>query len=874
MMFEGMIRVDGKPTTHENDPKCYRWAVRSDGVTDSRHRRSFRQPGYMRTEPLSQPDAAVSLPSNTSCDSQRNLEIQKSNQSTNTSISELPSSLSEKLDLERDDPSNSQTASKPHRLHRSQVEETSRCDVFNSSFSFIQQSLETSDLLDTTTSDPSPSLDQTKSEPSDLSTLKPCTFVQSKISPVPISQSGPEVFMLGQLPCSMGQPVKSKGLLLDEESWDLDRRWDTRTSSSMTSDFKESVSDCGSTDAEVTSSLSVDSSDSTSASSVTSGYDSATPSADHNRSRLRKCEDVLQDCLQNNRANTKIKSMMLKLQRLQHRAVLDDDYDTAERFGQKLEDLRRERAALKASLPSRHPAVSEYLQTLRTAAHSALQWNSSQYREKDEACEDQKCSGSSSVEKQKKCREKLIQEKQRIQREMCDLQRRLEELQEQSRAVEVQLAPDERRREEERLEEEVPVLKGCDVAQLRLMGRALEDMMTSEHRAQISASPPAEIIRLQEQEQALSLSIKDTTAKSNSGVCLENGSPSSVTDKMSFFPPVLMSQKLVASLRRKVNETETQLSALQEAKLAAVSGNDFSSAKELKTEIRNASGERDRVETLVRKLQALSTGSGQELTRMKEKLNQIKLDLQRREAQRASVGDPGRQPAGPSPAHTLPVRSNPHVSPNKDTRTVFFFWFESDKRGLKENALKYIELLEEQRHSCGGQALEHIWEAELEACHLLLKGLELRTPSISETKDLTSIPESSSNVQPCTDEEADCAMLTALGGRWCPEANLQHSEFTKKLEEFLFCVEDCPEDLCGDEAELTVRCDLIRGRLHYLEDQLHTPMENLDKDLAHILTQLQPRSPLQPIITVPPSRTAKRTHPLRSLEPLSNMATA
>lgn len=33
--------------------------------------------------------------------------------------------------------------------------------------------------------------------------------------------------------------------------------------------------------------------------------------------------------------------------------------------------------------------------------------------------------------------------------------------------------------------------------------------------------------------------------------------------------------------------------------------------------------------------------------------------------------------------------------------------------------------------------------------------------------------------QACSKEEADCAMLTALGGRWCPEANLQNSEFTK-----------------------------------------------------------------------------------------------
>lgn len=67
----------------------------------------------------------------------------------------------------------------------------------------------------------------------------------------------------------------------------------------------------------------------------------------------------------------------------------------------------------------------------------------------------------------------------------------------------------------------------------------------------------------------------------------------------------------------------------------------------------------------------------------------------------------------------------------------------------------------------------------MEACHLLLKGLDQRNPSVSETEDLPSIPGSGSDVLPFTKEEADCAMLTALGGRWCPEADLQHSEFTK-----------------------------------------------------------------------------------------------
>ena len=40
-----------------------------------------------------------------------------------------------------------------------------------------------------------------------------------------------------------------------------------------------------------------------------------------------------------------------------------------------------------------------------------------------------------------------------------------------------------------------------------------------------------------------------------------------------FSPQVVLSQRLGSSLRRKVSETETQLLALHEAKLAAISGN-------------------------------------------------------------------------------------------------------------------------------------------------------------------------------------------------------------------------------------------------------------------------------------------------------------
>ncbi|KTF75321.1 hypothetical protein cypCar_00034545, partial [Cyprinus carpio] len=459
MMFAGMIMVENSSKTPQTDTDsaCHRCAVRTGGASPTAAVGSHRRrPGYMRSEPLNQ-----------SCD-KTPVSGSPTTENTRKSASKLPSEQWLKDVFERDD---SQDSSKTHCS--CDVEENSSVpspNVFNSSFSFIQQSLETSDLLDASTNKPvfKPSeWDRVKSETSNETcvALKPHTALgnhlsQSEISTAPTSQSEHEVFSLSSSPCSIGQSVQQKGLLLDRELWlvDLDVPWqrDRQISSSMASYVKESVqdSDSGSLDTEVTSSFSIDSSDSTSASSVTSGYDSATPSSDQSRDGLiKKYKDVLQDCLQSNRTNTKIKSIMMKLQRLQHKAVLDDDYDTAERFGKKLEELRRERAMLKPGLP-----------------------------QNGELSDDQ---GSGSSQSQPRTRETLLEEKQRIQKEMCDVQRRLEELRERSRAVEEQL-------ELEELEE--PVLRACDPAQLRLTARVLEDMISSEHRAQISVSPPAEIL--------------------------------------------------------------------------------------------------------------------------------------------------------------------------------------------------------------------------------------------------------------------------------------------------------------------------------------------------------------------------------------------
>uniref|UniRef100_A0A665WNH5 DISC1 scaffold protein n=1 Tax=Echeneis naucrates TaxID=173247 RepID=A0A665WNH5_ECHNA len=628
------------------------------------------------------------------------------------------------------------------RLSPNSSLQSSAQESFNSSFSFIQQSLNSSQRSNLTTAPPAPELlhksDKAPSfpqtEPLTVPTDGPkhSTSVGSPPSTAPGGQAGTEELPLGGEFCR-------ECLCADSE---------------VTSDLHDC--DSRSLDMELTSSLSVDS-DTASASSVTSGYESATPASDQGWDNLvKKYEAVLQDCLQNNRTHTKIESMMMRLQRLQQKAILDDDYDAAERFGKKLEELCRERGALQLGLPSRQPSVALFLERLTQVVHTALQRAD---------CTQQPDAGQRSdlLQSPLHRRDSLIREKRMV--EVLCLQQRLAELRDRSRSLEQQMEAEEL---------EGSVLRSCTLAQLRDISRTLRDLVTSENRVQISVSPPPSMLRLQEQEQALNLSIKEATAK------------------------VVMSQRLGSSLRRKVSETETQLLALHEAKLAAISGNDFSSAKELKAEMKAVYLERDRLEALAKRLHSLSSGSSQELGRMKEQRQRLRQELEQREAQHESR--------------------------------------------LKENTTKYIELLEDRLHSCGCPGLERIWEADLEACHLFLRGLQLRTPSCSGA-DVEELPVAAvyPPAQSCTKEEEDCAMLTALGGRWCPEANLQNSEFTKKLEEFLFCMEDNhPEDGCSEPeaADLTERCELISDRLMTLEDELQTAILNRDQVLTHILSLL------------------------------------
>lgn len=211
-------------------------------------------------------------------------------------------------------------------------------DTFSSSFSFIQQSLSSSQRSEAATNVHSPILD-----PESVDQTLPITLT-SRPGFAPPAHLGPGSVSSDHSPSKtpgssmsrqgeVGQPFskllitvqsdsnsaslvqsdKVQELSLGEKFWQ-DRHWEGKVVvgyPSVTSDLRQSLpdSDSYSLDTEATSSLSVDS-DAASASSVTSGYESATPASDQGWDKLvKKYECVLQDCLQNNHSNTKVRTI-------------------------------------------------------------------------------------------------------------------------------------------------------------------------------------------------------------------------------------------------------------------------------------------------------------------------------------------------------------------------------------------------------------------------------------------------------------------------------------------------------------------------------------------------------------------------------------
>ncbi|NXD27115.1 DISC1 protein, partial [Spelaeornis formosus] len=380
------------------------------------------------------------------------------------------------------------------------------------------------------------------------------------------------------------------------------------------SPVNDKLQDCESlSDLDATFSYSTDSSDAASAgSSVTSGYESSFTVSDHNWDTLmKKYEPVLQDCLLGNRSLLKLKSLILWLQKLQEKAIEEDDYDRADKFRRKLEELEKEKNSLKFQLPSRHPSISSFLDRFMTQVQATLHWAADHWHEENGLHHEKeyRLLRSASQERMHVLdtkRNQLFQEKKWLQKEIEDLRTRLAVLEGKDQQLRREIEEQDRLIQSQDCE--LSALLGCiSLRELQEISKAVDDTLASSYRIPFSLDLPGAIKSLHEKEQLFSTSIKETTAK------------------------VCTSQKLCSTLRRKVSDIETQLPALLEAKMLAVSGNNFGTAKDLAEEIRSLTSEKEGLEGLLNELLVLSARNTQKLERIKYDYTKLKQELEQGE---------------------------------------------------------------------------------------------------------------------------------------------------------------------------------------------------------------------------------------------------
>lgn len=310
-----------------------------------------------------------------------------------------------------------------------------------------------------------------------------------------------------------------------------------------------------------------------------------------------------------------------------------------------------------------------------------------------------------------------------------------------------------------------PLMGRLSLGELQEVSKAVHDTLVLANQIPLCAEPPETVRSLQERIKSLSLSLKEITAK----ICL--------------------SERLCSTLRKKLNDIETQLPVLLEAKMLAVSGNHFCTAKELTEEIRSLTSERDGLEGLLNKLLVLSCRNVKKLGRVKEDYNSLRRELDHGEA--------------------------------------------AYETSVKENTVKYMEVLENKLRSCKCPLLGKVWEADLEACRLLIQSLQLREARGSlSAEDERQMDDSGG---------ATCATVPAIPSR--PHSEDERKTPLQAFEEWKAYLTPSPHCAGSEQkeepyifsAELGEKCEAIGKKLLYLEDQLHTAIQSHDEELIQSL---------------------------------------
>ncbi|XP_023556646.1 disrupted in schizophrenia 1 protein [Octodon degus] len=481
---------------------------------------------------------------------------------------------------------------------------------------------------------------------------------------------------------------------------------------------------------------------------------------------LRRCEPVLHDCLQSGLRQLEATTLKLKLQKLQQKAIGDDDYDQAEMLRQRLEDLEQERGHLAVVLPSLQPAISSFLGYLVTQAQATLH-RATQPAGSDcvpaplgSQCQAPEPMVQGSLHEAHARRDSLLQEKQQLQKEVEALQERMSALE----AKDQQL-----RREIEEQERELQ-WEHCGLGtlvaqlprdQLQEVTEALRDTMASANQIPFHAEPPEAVRSLRERIKVLNLSLKEITSK------------------------VSMGEKLCSTLRRRVSDLETQLLALLEAKMLAISGSHFCMAKDLTEQIRTLTSEREGLEPILGRLWALRSRTAGELASVVEDYSRLAQELQHQE-------------------------------------TVH-------KANVKENTVKYMEMLEGKLLSCKCLLLGRVWEADLEACRLLVQSLTIEDEQQMDGTGAAAWMATLASPSRPSSEDGRKSPVQASHGCSAPLttcAPCRRGEW--KQESYIL------------SAELGEKCEAIGKKILHLEDQLHTAIHSRDEDLIQSLKgQLQ-----------------------------------
>ncbi|XP_043536081.1 disrupted in schizophrenia 1 protein isoform X3 [Chiloscyllium plagiosum] len=422
---------------------------------------------------------------------------------------------------------------------------------------------------------------------------------------------------------------------------------------------------------------SVDYSDDSSNSSVTSGYESNITAFDQNcYSFLRKYEQILQDCLLENRMIFKHQSLILKLKKLQKKAVWEDDYEKADQFNKKLAELKRENS-LKFQLPSSHPCIARFVQEIELQEQVAEHYNNPG---------------------------NLLQSV------------------------------------EERFSDSTP------------------------HNLHMSWSRKKQLIQDRQQLQ------------------------------------IFTSQRLCSKLSEKASDIEMQLPILLEAKMLAISGHEFSTAKALAEEFKYLNSKKIELEELINDLQDFSIKKAQQLETIREEYNSLRAQLDQREG-------------------------------------LF-------EKNLKENIFAYMKVLDDKLYSCGNQLLEKVWEADFKACQLFFKSLQLQEENFCGPERQEFQPNEDSNaVEDACIEVKDKDESTFLSKQdWCSVPDQKETDLSKVLTKCSFSIKDTQSEITfkSSAVDIGVQCETISHKLVYLEDQLQMAMNNHDKSLTqHLQREVQ-----------------------------------